>query len=52
MRIANVYTDTHFKQNTAVLTGKAVTNAVFTITVGGRAGRVQTEISCYGFNDW
>ena len=41
--IANVYTDTHFKQNTAVLTGKAATNAVFTITVGGRAGRVQTE---------
>ena len=26
-----------------MLTGKAVTNAVFTITVGGRAGRVQTE---------
>tara|TARA_R110000851_G_scaffold100156_9_gene215668 strand:+ start:330 stop:983 length:654 start_codon:yes stop_codon:yes gene_type:complete len=41
--IANVYTDTHFKQNTAVLTGKAVTNAVFSITVGGRAGRIQTE---------
>lgn len=41
--IANVYTDTHFKQNTAVLTGKAATNAVFSITVGGRAGRIQTE---------
>jgi hypothetical protein len=41
--IANVYTDTHFIQNTAVLTSKAATNAVFSITVGGRAGRVQTE---------
>ena len=41
--IANVYTDTHFKQNTAVLTGKAATNAVFTITTGGRSGRITTE---------
>jgi len=41
--IANVYTQTHFIQNTAVLTGKAVTNAVFTFVTGGRSNRVQTE---------
>ena len=44
--IANIYSSLHFVQNTAPLTNKVVqgrANAVFTITVGGRAGRVQTE---------
>ena len=38
-----MYTQTHFIQNTAVLTSKAVTNAVFTFVTGGRSNRVQTE---------
>ena len=44
--IANIYSSLHFVQNTAALTNKVTqgrANAVFTITVGGRAGRVQTE---------
>ena len=42
----------HTLNKILALTGKAVTNVVFTITVGGRAGRVQTEAWLYGFNDW
>jgi hypothetical protein len=41
--ISNVYTSQVFTGNNAVITNKAYTNAVFTIVVGGRAGRVQTE---------
>ena len=44
--IENVYTSCHFTANTDTLDGKVDetrANAVFTITMGGRANRVQTE---------
>jgi hypothetical protein len=44
--IANIYTSLHFVQNTSTLAGKVDetrANAVFTINMGGRANRVQTE---------
>jgi len=44
--IANIYTSLHFVQNTSTLAGKVNAgraNAVFTINMGGRANRVQTE---------
>jgi len=44
--VSNIYTSLHFVQNTASLAGKVTqgrANAVFTITTGGRSGRVTTE---------
>lgn len=41
--INNVYTQLGFTANNDALTGKAFTNAVFTIVTGGRSNRVQTE---------
>jgi hypothetical protein len=41
--IANVYTSLTYVENTAAISTSSYSNAVFTITMGGRANRVQQE---------
>lgn len=41
--ISNVYTALTYVQNTAAISTSSYSNAVFTIVMGGRANRVQTE---------
>jgi hypothetical protein len=54
--LPNVYTSLTYVQNTAAISTSSYSNAVFTIAMGGRANRVQTETlvamgSLYGDND-